>query len=138
MTKGLWVYCPSPVFPKTCSFLYFYILSYLFSFWNLFPPLLLPHLFFFSFPSTHPYFHKPYPQSKTFLNIQAVPSSAVFCGNAVLITTPSSSMQFFSFFEVLPSAPTTTGMTLMFLMFHILLISPFSSWYLLIFFLLFF
>ena len=37
---------------------------------------------------------------------------------------------FFSFFDVLPSALTTTGMTLMLLMFHILLISLFSSWYL--------
>ena len=35
---------------------------------------------------------------------------------------------------MLPSAPTTTGMTLMFLMFHILLISLFSSCYLSIFF----
>ena len=34
---------------------------------------------------------------------------------------------------MLPSAPTTTGMTLMFLMFHILLISLFSSCYLSIF-----
>ena len=40
-------------------------------------------------------------------------SSAVFCSNPVLITTPISSMYFFSFFDVLPSAPTTTGITLM-------------------------
>ena len=45
----------------------------------------------------------------------------------MFITTSSSSMQFFSFFDVLPSAPTTTGMTLMILKFHILLISLFSS-----------
>ena len=80
------------------------------------------------FPSPQPCLHKPYPQSKTFLNTQAVPSSAVFCSNTVLITTPSSSMQFFSFFVVLPNTPTTTGMALMLLMFHILLISLFSSW----------
>ena len=32
MTKGLWVYCPFPMFSKTCTFLYLYILSHLFSF----------------------------------------------------------------------------------------------------------
>ena len=42
-------------------------------------------------------------------------------------------MHFFSFFDVLSSVPTTTGMSLMLLMFHILLISVFSSWYLSIF-----
>ena len=42
-------------------------------------------------------------------------------------------MHFFSFFNILPSAPTTTGMTLMLIMFYILLISLFSSWYLSIF-----
>ena len=42
-------------------------------------------------------------------------------------------MQFFSFFDVLPSTPTTTRMTLMPLMFHILLISLFSFWYLSVF-----
>ena len=111
--------------------LFFYILSHLFSFWKLFPPPSSPPFFACSLP--HPYFHKLYPQSKTFLNIRALPSSAVFCSNAVLIRTPSSSMQFFSFFGVLPRIPTTTGMTLMFLMFHILLISLFSSSYLSIF-----
>ena len=115
MVKGLWVYCPSPVLFKN---LYLPILihsSHLFSFWNLFPPPSFPQLYFFS---PHPRFHKIYPQSKTFLNIQAVPSSAVFCINNVLITTPNSSMQFFSFFDVLPNAPTTTGMNLMLLMFQ--------------------
>ena len=104
MTKSLWVYCPSPIFSNTCTFLYFCILSHLFSFWNHFPPpLLFPS--FFSSPSL--YFHKPYPQSKTFINIPAVSSSDAFCSNAVLITTPSSSMLFISFFDVLPSIPTT-------------------------------
>ena len=42
-------------------------------------------------------------------------------------------MHFFSFFNILPSAPTTTGMTLMLIMFYILLISLSSSWYLSIF-----
>ena len=104
---------------KTCTFLYFYILSHLFSFWNNFPspPNLPICLFFFFIRSPQPCFHKSYPKSKTFLNIRVVPSSAVF----------------FSFFDVLPSAPTTTGMTLMLLMFHILLISLFSIWYLSIF-----
>ena len=126
MTKGLWVYCPSTMFSKTCTFLYFYILSCLFSFWNNFPPPShLPLLFFFSKSPTC--FHKSYLQSKTFLNVWAVPSSAVFCSNAVLTTAPSSSMHFFSFFDVLPSTPTTTGMTLMLLMFQILLISLFGS-----------
>ena len=113
------------MFSKTCTFLYFYILSRLFSFWNPFPPpppsppfspSPSPFPTFFSLP--HPRFHKPYPQSKTF-NIRALPSGAVFCSNAVLITTPSSFMQYFGFFDVLPSAPTTSGMTLMLLMFHI-------------------
>ena len=72
-------------------------------------------------------FHKSYLQSKTFLNMRAVRSGAVFCSNAVLIRTLSSSMHFFSFFNVLPSAPTTTRMTLMLLMFHILLISLLSA-----------
>ena len=84
-------------------------------------------------PYPQPHFHKPYPQSKTFLTIRAVYSSAVFCSNVLLIKTPSSSMQFFSFFDALPSALTTTGITLMLLMFPILLISLFSSWYLSIF-----
>ena len=39
-------------------------------------------------------------------------------------------MQIFSLLDVLPSAPTITGMTLIFLMFHSLLISLLSSWYL--------
>ena len=51
----------------------------------------------------------------------------------MLITTPSSSMQFFSFFDVLLRAPTTISMTSMLLMFHFFLISLFSLWYLLIF-----
>ena len=65
----------------------------------------LPHLpLFFSLsnltrPPPQTRFYKPYPQSKTFLNIRAVPSSAVFCSNMVLITT-SSSMHFFSSFDV--------------------------------------
>ena len=134
MTKCLWVYCPSPMFSKTCTLQNFYILSHLFSSWNNFTPL--PHflisLFFFFMKSPQPCFHKSYPQSKTFLNIQAVCRSAIFCSNAVLIRIPSSSLHFFSFFDVLPSTPTTTG-TLMLLIFHMLLISLFSSWYLSIF-----
>ena len=90
-------------------------------------------LFFFFIKSPQPCFHKSYPQSETFLNIRVVPGSVVFCSNTVVITTPSSSMHFFSFFDVLPSAPTATGMTLMLLMFHILLISLFRFWYLSIF-----
>ena len=88
---------------------------------NLYIPILL-HSFppFFPLPQTH--FHKPYPQSKTFFNMWTVPSSAAFCSNALLRTTPSSSMQFSSFFDVLPSTPVTTGINLMLLMFHILLV----------------
>ena len=92
-----------------------------------------PICHFFSSNIPQPRFHKSYPQSKTFLNIRAAPSSVIFCSNAVLITTPSSSMHFFSFFHVLPSAPVTTRMTLILLMFHILLLSVFSYWYLLFF-----
>ena len=101
MTKSLCVYYPFPIFSKTCTFLYFYILSHLLI------HLLIFFFFFFSFffHSPQPHFHRPYPQSKTFLDMQAVPSSTIFCSNAVLITTPRSSMQFFSFFYVLRSAP---------------------------------
>ena len=101
------------------------------SFFNFFVYLSIIPFFFIKSPQ--PCFDKSYPQPKTFLKIRAVPSSTAFCSNAVLITTPSFSTQFFSFFDALPSAPTITGMTLMLLMFHILLISPFSSWYLSIF-----
>ena len=147
MNKGLWVYCPSPMFSKTFIFQYFYILSDLFSFWNNFPPPRHLPLFvcvFFKSPFPQPCFHK-YTDlicnlKLSLLNIRAVPSSAVFCSNcfsvflfSVLITTPSSSMHFFSFLDVLSRAPTTTGMSLMLLMFHTLLISLFSSWYLSIF-----
>ena len=38
MTNDLWVYCSSPMFSETCTFLYFCILSHLFSFWSKFPP----------------------------------------------------------------------------------------------------
>ena len=109
MTKGLWVYyCPFPI-----------LTSYTFTFF-------LTWFFF----SPQPHFHKPYTQSKTFFNIRAVPSSAVFCSNAVVITGPIFSMQIFSFFDVLPSGPITTGIAFILLIFHILLISLFSSWYL--------
>ena len=77
--------------------------------------LILLHSFssFVFFPQ--PRFHKPYPQSKTFLNIRAVPINAIFCSNAMLMTTSSSSVQISSFFGVLSSAPTITGMTVLFL-----------------------
>ena len=113
------------MFPKTCTFLYFYIFSLTCSvFLTLSLLLPLPHIF----PSVDPRFCKSYLQSKTF-NIAAAPSSAIFYSNAVLITL-SSSMQFFSFFNVQPSVLTITGMALMLLMFHILLIPVFNSWYL--------
>ena len=118
---------------KTCTFLYFHIASHLFGFGNSSPsPPPFSHFFL-----PHPCPLKLYPQSKTFLDVGAVPNSAVFCSKSVLIET-SSSMQVFSFFDVLTSAPTTTGMALMLLMFHNLLISLFSSLYLSIFFVLFF
>ena len=117
------------MFSNTYTFLYLYVLSHLFSSWNNIPPHLhAAHFFPFS-NAPWPHFLKPHLQSKTFLNIRAVPISTVFCSNAVLITTPNYSMHFFSFFDVLPSAPTITGMTLMLLMFHIILVSLFSSWY---------
>ena len=132
MTKGLWVYFPSPMLSKD---LYFPILLHSFPpvhFLEQFPsPSPVAHLppFFFFIKSPQPCFHKSYPQSKTFLNTQAVLSSAIFCSNAVLIATPSSSMHFFTFFDPVAISPTTTGMTLMLRVFHILLISLFSSWY---------
>ena len=78
------------------------LLSISFVFKNLYLPILLlsfsPVQFLEPFPfpplspppssSPHPLSHKPYPQSKTFLNIQAVLSSAVFCSNAVIIQRP--------------------------------------------------
>ena len=116
MTKGLWVYCPSPMFVSKNR--HFPILLHFFvsvPFLEQFPsrPPSSQFFSFFSFSNLHPQpcFHKSYPQFKTFLNIRAVPGSAVFCSNAVLITIPSSSIHFFSFFDMLPSAPTTTGMT---------------------------
>ena len=119
MTKGLRVYCPSPMFPKTCLFILLHSFSPV-QFLQQFPsPYPFATFFFFCFlNSPQPRSHKPYPQYKTFLNIQAAPSSAAFCNNAVFLTTPSSSMHFFSFFDVLPSDPTTTGMTLELLVFH--------------------
>ena len=99
---------------ENLNFLYFYILSHLFSFWNKFsPPPYSPIFFIYllSFPSPQTRFHKPYPLSKIFLNIRAVTSFAVLCNNVVLITTPIFSKHFFNFFNVLTSAPTTTGMT---------------------------
>ena len=115
------------MFSKTCTFPYFYILSRLFL--EQFSPPFFPAFFILSFPLPQLDFHTPYPQSKILLNIRVVPSSAILCSNAVLITTPSSSMHFFSFFDMLPSAPATTGMTLMLLIFRVLLIYLFSSWY---------
>ena len=78
MIKGSWIYCPSHMFSKTCIFPYFDIISHLFSFWNPFPP-----------PTSPPFFQL-YLQSKTFLNIQSIPSGAVFCNNAMLTTISSS------------------------------------------------
>ena len=98
-------------------------------------PLPIRHFFFLCqiLPTLQHRFQKPYPQSKTFFNVRTVLSSADFCSNAVLITIPSSSKHFFSLFDVLSNVPITSGMTLMILMFHILSISLFSSWYLSIF-----
>ena len=110
--------------------LYFPILLYSFSPDQFLEQFSTPSPFSTFFLSTlpqQPRSQKSYLHSKTFPNIPTVPSSAVFCSNAVLITTPSSSMPFFSFFDVLPSAHITTRMTLMLLMFHILLLSVFSS-----------
>ena len=97
---------------------------------NLYFPILLHSFSFFFSLSNHP--------NPVFTNlIRNLKPSLIYklslaklLSNAVLITTSSSSMHFFSFFDVLPSAPTTTGMTLILLMFHILLISRFISWYL--------
>ena len=54
--------CPSPMFSKICTFLYFYILSYLLSFWNPSPPLSPPP----PLPHSSPFFPSPaflFPQS---------------------------------------------------------------------------
>ena len=78
-------------FKKTCVFLYFYILSHLFRFWNNLPSCLhLPLFFLYQISPTR--FHKSYPQSKTFLNTRVAQSRAVFCSqednlnNLMLIT----------------------------------------------------
>ena len=104
-----------------------------YTFCSVFGTLTSPLPFPTLFTLPNPCFYKPYLQSNTFLNIRDILSSVVFCSNAVLIITPSSSMELFSFFDVLHSVLTATGMTLMLLMFHILLISLFSFWYLSIF-----
>ena len=119
MTKFLWVYWPSPMFLKACTFFNFYILSHLFSSNS---SLLLP--FSHLFPPPPPFLQTL--SAIWNLNLWPVTSSAVFCSSAVVIATPNSSIQFFSFFYMLPSAHSTTWMTLMLLMFHILLISLFS------------
>ena len=116
------------------------LLSISYVFKKLYLPILLHSFslvqFLEQFPSPSPFAtffslsNPPTPFPQILSAIRAVPSSGVFCSNVVLITTPSSSMHFFSFFDVLPSVTTTTGMTLMLPMFHILLISLFSSWYL--------
>ena len=127
MTKGLWVYCLSPLFSKTCTFLYFYIVSHLFSFWDHFP--LSPCTTFFPF-SPPPFSKNLICNLKPSLIYKLSLAVFFFCSNTGLITTPSSSKQFFSFFDMLPSAPTTSRMALLIiLIFHILLISLFSSWY---------
>ena len=64
--------CPSPMFSKICTFLYFYILSHLLSFWNPSPPLspppsLTPHLFYHPL---HSFFHKAYPHHNIPKNLQ--------------------------------------------------------------------
>ena len=118
-------------FLKNCTFYTFKFFLTCSVFGTISLPLpICPFATFFFIKSPQLGFYKPHPQSKTFLNTWAVPSSAISCSNVVLITTPSSSMHFFSFFDVLPSVPTTTGMTLMLLMFPILSISLFSSWHL--------
>ena len=76
---------------ENLNFLYFYILSHLFSFWNKFSP-----------PPYSPIF---------FIYLLSFPSPQTRFSNVVLITTPIFSKHFFNFFNVLTSAPTTTGMT---------------------------
>ena len=76
---------------ENLTFLYFYILSHLFSFWNKFSP-----------PPYSPIF---------FIYLLSFPSPQTRFSNVVLITTPIFSKHFFNFFNVLTSAPTTTGMT---------------------------
>ena len=106
MTKSLWVYCLSPVFSKTCTFLHFYILSNVLSF-QIPSPI---------FPT---FFPPPTPISTNLVcNLKA---SIIYELSLVVL------------FDVLPSTSTTTGMTLILLMFHNLLISLFSSQYLSIF-----
>ena len=147
MTKDFRVYCPSPMFPKICTFLYFYILSHLFSFWNNFPPpphlpICLLFLFFFNFIYLYLLIYfilSNHPNSVSTNFICNLKSSLIYkLSLAVLFSAAmewsaynnAQFYAFFSFFDVLPSDPTTIGMTLMLLMFHILLISLFSSWYL--------
>ena len=124
MIKGLWVYGPSPMFSKTCTFLYFYILSHLLSFWKSFPPpahlpiclfIVLFFIFIFFSLSNHPNLVSTnlIRNLKPALICELSLSSGVFCSNPVLITTPISSLHFFCFFDELPSALSTTGMTLM-------------------------
>ena len=129
-----------PVLSYTFTFFCFWPVQFLEQIPSPYSPSPFAHLLICHFLSNH-----PNPVSTTLtrnlkpcLIYELSLAKAVFCSSAVLITTPSSSMHFFCFFDVLPSAPTTTGMILMLLMFRILLISLFSSWYLSIFLLLFF
>ena len=74
----------------------FSLVQFLEQFGTISLPLPICH---FLFSLTKPRFHKPYPQSKTFLNTQAVSSSALYCSNGVFIATPSSSLHFLIFFD---------------------------------------
>ena len=148
MTKDFRVYCPSPMFPKICTFLYFYILSHLFSFGtiSLHLPICPFAFFFYFFLILFIYLYlfiyfilSNHPNSVSTNFICNLKSSLIYkLSLAVLFSAAmewsaynnAQFYAFFSFFDVLPSDPTTIGMTLMLLMFHILLISLFSSWYL--------
>ena len=109
------------------------LLSFSYVFKNLYLPILLhsssPVHFlepFLSPPPSPPFFYFPTPVSTNLIRnikpslINELSLIVLFSAvNTVLITTPSFSMQFFSFFDLLPSAPTITGM-----------ISLFNFWYL--------
>ena len=70
--------CPSPMFSKICTFLYFYILSYLLSFWNPSPTHTPPN---------------PHPSLLTFFPITRIP----FSTKLIRIITFQKNLQFFIF-----------------------------------------
>ena len=67
--------------------------------------------------------------SKVLRNILAAPSSVLFCNASVLMLIPIFFIHMSNFFEIMPSAPITIGMTSVFFIPQRAAISRLRSWY---------